>query len=232
MVVKTGHRGEAGRGREGNLIIPMDTTYQPLGLFKAFGLINQLLLANVPVHWAIKPGKIVGDPGDADFVASAVDVQSGEAVTSHGYRGGPFLVEAANAATASAVVAEWQAGNVTVVHRATATFDAPVARTLTAAPTIGVFADGNESIAFGYLNAAGILDRNGQPWPGGKLGDYGAYPEVLTAVECRTPVSRVLPLPGESPEGPGSELGFQRWPTQSKLIRSRSMTNGRLRTWV
>jgi len=104
----------------GSLIIPMDTTYQPLGLFKAFGLVDKLLLANVPVHWAIKPGKVVGNPGDADFVASAVDVQSGDAITSYGYRGGPFLVAAADATAASAVVADWQAAHVTVEASATA----------------------------------------------------------------------------------------------------------------
>jgi hypothetical protein len=171
----------------GSLIIPMDTTYQPLGLFKAFGLIDKLLLANVPVHWAIKPGKMVGNPGDADFAASVVDVQTGEVIASYGYRGGPFIVEAANATVAGAIVAEWQKGNVTVVHRATATFDAPIGRTMTAAPTIGVFADGNENIAFGYLNAAGILDRNGKPWPNGKLADYATYPDVLTEAEVAGP---------------------------------------------
>jgi hypothetical protein len=171
----------------GSLIIPMDTTYQPLGLFKAFGLIDKLLLANVPIHWAIKPGKMVGNPGDADFVASAVDVQTGDVIANYGYRGGPFLIEAANATEAKPIVAEWQASNVTVVHRTSATFDAPIARTLTAAPTIGVFADGNENIAFGYLNAAGILDRNGKAWPDGKLGDYTAYPDVLTEEDVAGP---------------------------------------------
>src|SRR5512142_569274 len=128
----------------GSLIIPMDTTYQPLGLFKAFGLIDKLLLANVPVHWAIKPGKMVGNPGDADFVASAVDVQTTVAITSYGYRGGSFIVDATNATVAGAIVADWQKSNVTTVHRATDTFDAPIGRTMTAAPTIGIFADGNE----------------------------------------------------------------------------------------
>src|SRR6476619_3857726 len=41
----------------GSLVIPMDTTFQDNGTLKAFGLVYKLLRANVPVHWAIKPGK-------------------------------------------------------------------------------------------------------------------------------------------------------------------------------
>jgi len=173
---------------EDSLIIPMDTTYQPLGLFKTFGMVQQLLLANVPVYWAIKPGKQVGNPGDADFTATAEDVLTSAPITGYGYRGGPWVIAAADASAAMAVIGPWQTANpTTTVHHATAAFVAPISRTLTAAPTIGVFADGNEDVAFGYLNAAGLKDRLGQSWPTNKLGDYSAYPDVLTAAQVAGP---------------------------------------------
>jgi hypothetical protein len=39
-----------------------------------------------------------------------------------------------------------------------------VSRRLVAAPRIAIHGDGAETIAFGYLNAAGILDEVGNPW--------------------------------------------------------------------
>src|SRR6185503_7823997 len=50
------------------------------------------------------------------------------------------------------------------VHQATASFTAVVARQLINAPNIGINEDGNQGIAFGYLNAAGIPDANGKAW--------------------------------------------------------------------
>jgi hypothetical protein len=38
----------------GSLIIPMDTTYQNLGMWKAFGLLYRLLQNGIPIQWAIK----------------------------------------------------------------------------------------------------------------------------------------------------------------------------------
>lgn len=40
-----------------SLIIPMETTYQDRGIFKAYGLVYKLLSSGVPVDWTIKPGK-------------------------------------------------------------------------------------------------------------------------------------------------------------------------------
>ena len=58
----------------GSLIIPMDTTYQDFGMLKAFGLLDKLLRAGVPISWCIKTPKAVGD---TDFVASATDFKTG-----------------------------------------------------------------------------------------------------------------------------------------------------------
>ncbi len=145
----------------GSLIVPMDTTYQDYGMLKAFGLVYRLLLNHVRVHWVILPMK---NKGDADFVTSAVDVRTNAVITNHGYRGGPFVVHASDAAVALPLITAWQASNTTTVHRSTAPFTGYVAKTMAVAPRFAIFADGNEGIAFSYLNAAGIPDSSGAAW--------------------------------------------------------------------
>jgi len=145
------------------LIIPMDTTYQDYGMLEAYGLVYDLLVNDVPVDWAIEPEKAYGG---TDFVASGEDIPSGLPVTDHAYRGGPFIVDSAYYAVALPLVQAWQVDHPDVaVHRATASFTANVSRELLTAPTIAVFADGKEEIAFEYLNAAAIPMSNGDPWP-------------------------------------------------------------------
>ncbi len=153
----------------GSLIIPMDTDYQDAGMLKAFGLLDQLLRAGVPVSWVIEPTKTVVDAGTGaftmDMTASATDFKTpATVITAHGYRGGPFVIDASDAAKATPIVTAWQAVNTTAVHVASASFAAPVSRQLTVAPRIAVFNDGNQAIAFSYLNAAGILDEKNLAW--------------------------------------------------------------------
>ncbi len=173
---------------EGSLIIPMDIDYQDDGMLQAYGLLYQLLLYDVTVYWTIRSDK---DFGEADFVASARDLATDEAVEEHGYRGGPFVVDVQDAECALEIVTQWQAEHVTAVHRASAAFDAEVSRVLTVAPTIAVFADGNEDIAFGYLNAAAIPDSLGQAWPDRKDNsrEYPDWPDVLSVEEVRGPTT-------------------------------------------
>ena len=106
------------------------------------------------------------------------------ALGTHRYRGGPFAVDAADHARALAIIDAWNdptkwAANpwamrtefhVTSVHEATSAFTANVSREMLASPTIAVFADGNETIATGYLRAAGIPQSNGTEFPGAKCG--------------------------------------------------------------
>jgi uncharacterized repeat protein (TIGR01451 family) len=148
----------------GSLIIPMDTDYQDLGMLRAYGLVYALLQADVPVRWMIKTGKA---QGEADFTASATDVLSGMAIVEHGYRGGPWVVDAADAGAAMPVIEAWQADNQdTAVHEATEGFTGDVSRTLVVAPTISMMADGNQKIARKYMLAAGIPDSTGDlNWP-------------------------------------------------------------------
>ncbi|MFY0532963.1 hypothetical protein [Nannocystis pusilla] len=138
----------------GSLVIPMDTDYQDLGMLRAYGLVYELLRQGVPVHWAIKAGK---GPAEADFTASGTDVASGAAIDGHGYRGGPWVIDAADAASALPIVEAWQQDNPDVaVHEANEGFSSDVAATLVVAPTIAMMADGNQKIARKYMMAAGI----------------------------------------------------------------------------
>ena len=144
-----------------SLIIPMDTSYQARGMFRAYGLVYKLLASGVPVDWAIKPGKAYQQ---ADFTNSFRNIQTSVTGT-HNYAGGPFVIDAANRAAALPIIQAWQTINPNViVHEATAPFTTEVGRSLVAAPRLAVFADGNQSIAFGYLNAAAIPDSQGQGW--------------------------------------------------------------------
>lgn len=163
----------------GSLIIPMDVTHQDMGMLEAYGLVYALLQAGVPVRWVIKGGKAMGD---VDFTASAVDVRTKAAIDGHPYRGGPWVVDAADAAAAAAVVEAWLAANPnTNVHSATAAFDGDVARLLVVAPTIAMMADGNQKIARKYMAAAKIPDSTGDLlWP-------DSSPDMLTPAELSGP---------------------------------------------
>ncbi|HUT77271.1 MAG TPA: hypothetical protein VM285_06270 [Polyangia bacterium] len=171
---------------QGSLIIPMDIDYQDVGMLQAYGLVYQLLKNDINVHWLIRTPKALGD---ADFVASAVDVSTSDEVVEHGYRGGPFAIAADDASAALAVVDAWQADHVTTVHQVTASFIGPVSRTMRKTPRIGILANGQELISFEYMNAAGVPDSLDQPWPTAKdgTGEYLGYPDVLSVAEVRGP---------------------------------------------
>jgi hypothetical protein len=122
----------------------------------------------------------------------------GSALGRHGYRGGPFVIAAADHDKALAIIDIWNdktkwAANpwamrtvfhVVSVHEATAAFDGTAGKTMVNAPTIAVFADGNEPIATGYLRAAGIPQSNGKEFPSGacnaaSCGPSTANPDML-----------------------------------------------------
>lgn len=123
----------------------------------------------------------------------------GSALGTHRYRGGPFVVDAADHDKALAIIdawndqAKWVANpwatrsvfHAVSVHEATAAFTGNVGKEMLAAPTIAVFADGNEPIATGYLRAAGIPQSSGAEFPSAKCGtsDCGpgtGNPDMLT----------------------------------------------------
>jgi uncharacterized repeat protein (TIGR01451 family) len=177
----------------GSLIIPMDIDHQDRGMLRAYGLLYKLLLSDVPVTWCILPGKSLylsstknpASPGNTvDFTATAKDVRTGTSIGTRGYRGGPFVIDVAYKARALDIVGAWNMGqtNVVAVHEATADFIAPVSRVLINAPNIGINADGNEPIAYGYLNAAGIPDSAGNAWS-------GTSPDVMTPAQVAGPTT-------------------------------------------
>lgn len=115
---------------------------------------------------------------------------AGTVIANHGYRAGPFVIDAANRAAAAAIIDAWNdqaawAANpwaerdvfgVVSVHEATASFTGFVSKEMIAAPTIAVFADGNENIATSYLRAAGIPQSNGEEFPRAKCRDDDCGP--------------------------------------------------------
>ncbi len=171
----------------GALIIPMDTTSQDAGMLRAYGLVYALLRANVPVQWAIDVNKIVGG---SDFTIGTAggntlsNREGGTVALPRAYRGGPFVISHSDRAAALPVITAWLASDsVTVVHDLTAgSFSANIARTLVAAPRVGLLRDGNEQIAFENLNAAGIPDGTGAAWS-------SASPDLLTEAQVVGPTT-------------------------------------------
>lgn len=183
VVVSPGLAAEESLYQPDTLIVPMDTTYQDYGMLEAYGLLYQLLSQQVPVDWVIAPGK---EYGGVDFHASAVDLQSGLPVEDHGYRGGPFVIDSEYLASALPIVQAWQLEHPQVsVHLATLPFTANSERRLVVAPSIAVFADGKEDVAFEYLNAAAIPMSNGDAWPAKKDKDREyACPGTQCCPDC------------------------------------------------
>nr|HEX4314048.1 hypothetical protein [Kofleriaceae bacterium] len=161
----------------GSLIIPMGSGFQDHGQLRAFGLVAALLRGGVAVDWIVRPDKAAGS-ADLELGSDVAisDVESGNALAAPiDYTAGPFVIDASERAAALPIVTAWLAGDtVTSVHDVTTgTVVAPIARHLSRAPAVAVFGDANDSVAFGYLNAAGIPDSTGAAWG-------SASPDVLT----------------------------------------------------
>jgi hypothetical protein len=201
----------------GSLIIPMDLSYQATGMFQAYGLLYQLLRQDVDVMWMIDPSKTwsatpSGDCGIAgsgpcayptatpDFTVKtkviwddATAMRTDAMLGTHGYRGGPFVIPAADHDKALAIVdiwndrAQWGANpwamrtvfHVVSVHEAVESFQATASKVMVNAPTIAVFADGNEPIATAYLRAAGIPQSNGKEFPSAKCSATTCGPDTM-----------------------------------------------------
>lgn len=147
--------------QSGTLIIPMDTTYQNSGMYKAYGLVHNLLSNGIPVKWAISQGKAFNG---VDFTASAQDIVSLAPINNFGYSGGPFIINSSNALAALPFITAWQGLYPSVaVHRATSQFNAYIAATLNRPSRIAVEED-NYDIVRDYLNLASIPDTFGNAW--------------------------------------------------------------------
>lgn len=150
---------------QGSLIIPMDLTYQDDGMFLSYGLVYELLRNDIPVHWTIKTGKTFGG---IDLSATTTTYPNNAPLGLVDYVGGPWVISATDAALAKPIIDAWHMnnGNLPAVHEATAQFSADVPLTLVVAPTIAMFADGNQKIARKYLETAQIPDSTlDYAWP-------------------------------------------------------------------
>src|SRR5262249_37231180 len=105
------------------------------------------------------------------------DRRTGTVLGAWSYRGGPFIIDSADAAAAQPIIAAWWAanGNQPNVHQALAGVTAGVDVTLRSAPRIANEAI-NAGISIAYYNAAGIPDSNGNPWS-------TSSPNVLTQAQ-------------------------------------------------
>jgi hypothetical protein len=176
----TARTGRADTFAAGSYIIPMDTTYQNAGMLKAYGLVYYLVRSGIPVRWVVNPAKAYQG---TDLTASAIDLKTSAQITNYGYRGGPFVIDSSNAAAALPYIrAWWQVNPSVAVHSATAPFAGIVANVLVVAPRIALLADGNQAIAASYLNAAGIADSQGYPWP-------STSPDLLTPAQVAGPTN-------------------------------------------
>jgi MYXO-CTERM domain-containing protein len=135
----------------------------------------------------------------AKVLWSDAGAAAGTTIANHGYRGGPFVIASEDRDAALAIIniwndqAQWAANpwadrsefTVVTVHEASESFTGFVSKKLVAAPSIAVFADGNEKIANGYLRIAGIPQSNGNEFVDIKCGadDCGPgteNPDMLT----------------------------------------------------
>jgi uncharacterized repeat protein (TIGR01451 family) len=174
----------------GTLIIPMDVISQNVGMWKAYGLVYRLLQNNIRVGWAIADNKTYNG---IDFNANVRDLRTNVAIsTSYTYRGGPFIISAADAPAARTLITAWWAANANQpnVHVANAVggFTANVPVTLIRAPKIAQEAI-NASISMDYFNAAGIPDSAGNAWTTASPDIFNftriANGELATVNQCR-----------------------------------------------
>lgn len=151
----------------GTLIIPMDSTYQNSGMYKAYGLIFRLLYENIInadvnykpiyVYWAINPNKTAFT--DVDFTATTKGYNTALVSGTHQYSGGPFVIQSDDLAYVKTLITTWNANNTPVVtiHELTAQATINTAAKLIRPPRIAV-EDKNAGIPIAYLNAAGLPD--------------------------------------------------------------------------
>ncbi|MBI5549177.1 MAG: DUF11 domain-containing protein, partial [Deltaproteobacteria bacterium] len=147
-----------------SIIIPMDTALQDNGTLRAFGMVHRLLRANIPVHRIALAGKVLGA---VDFNVTTRPLGTADVPAARNFRGGPFVIDAAQRAAAIVEINAFLAAHptpVVVVHEATAAFSADSQIELMAAPRIAVLQDNYEAIAFNYLNSARIPDSTGALW--------------------------------------------------------------------
>jgi len=144
----------------GSLVIPMDNTLQGSGsLFnlRAYGMVERLLWAGIPVKWAIMPGKA---KDGVDFSATAQRISpTTSGASSLSFSGGPFIVHRDFNVAARTIISAYNGSGAGVnVYETTADATVNVRHTLTHRPKVAVFDDGaSATIHTNYLAAAGFI---------------------------------------------------------------------------
>jgi gliding motility-associated-like protein len=154
---------------KGSLIIPMDNTYQSIvGPFnlKAYGLVHQLLLNDIPVKWIIKSGKI---KDSSDFSANVSRVYPTATTSVNAYfKASEFVVDSfyldhsyyAGGLTATQVMTAFATPNNVAVYKLNADVAVDVRYTLNHRPKIAVFSNGGyDSVQTRMLTVAGITSN-------------------------------------------------------------------------
>ena len=150
----------------GALVIPMDNVNQGDAAgttfnLRAYGLANLFLQNNIPVKWAIKPGKA---KDDVDFAANVTRI-SGDAGVSGpadvSFSGGPFIIPADydTQSLRNLIDAFNAAGTDVVVYKTNAATTADIRYNLTHKPKIAVGPDGGNfgtGVHQDLFDAAGI----------------------------------------------------------------------------
>ncbi len=153
----------------GSLVIAMDNTNQaivaPFNL-KAYGLVHQLLLNDIPVKWVIKSGKA---KDAADFIATAARLYpSATAAATYTFIASAFVVDSfwldhafyPGGQTATQVMTAFATPNSVAVYSLTADVAVDVRYTLNHRPKIAVFSNGGfQAVQTTMLTAAGITSN-------------------------------------------------------------------------
>ncbi len=153
----------------GALIIPMDNYHQGNDAestfnLRAYGLANLFLQNNIPVKWAIKPGKA---KDDVDFTASVTRISGGPtgdaSAANASFRGGPFIIPAEydNQTLRDLITTFNDQGTDVVVYKTTAPTSADIRYTLTHKPKIAIGPDGGNfgtGVHQDVFDAAGITN--------------------------------------------------------------------------
>ncbi|MDA1076151.1 MAG: hypothetical protein O3A63_15540, partial [Proteobacteria bacterium] len=141
----------------GSLIIAMDNNTQNIGSafnLKSYGMVNHLLWNNIPVKWAIKPGKT---KDGIDFTVAVQRVLPTSAAQSTiSFHSGPFIVHRDLAALALPLMIAY--GNNVAVYLTKADVTVDIRQTILQRKKVGVLDDGDKAdIHTAILNEAGFV---------------------------------------------------------------------------
>lgn len=150
----------------GALIIPMDNVNQGNAAgttfnLRAYGLANLFLQNNIPVKWAIKPGK---SKDDVDFSANVTRIAGSEGVAgpaSVAFSGGPFVItrEFDTPTLRNLITSFNGAGTPVTVYKTNADAAIDIRYNVTHKPKIAIGPDGGNfgsGVHQAIFNAAGI----------------------------------------------------------------------------